>query len=153
MDVQTTLIDRRLQEQTQERFKVWVPGTPVPWKRPRFHEKRSYPDPSAEEYQNLIFARWCDAGCPKLDSHHWKVIVDVLWVRPESHFLKDGVSLSSIGKRMVYPSYCDLDNMLKHIDLFVKCKAVSDDRYAIRKLVTGGWTPGETGVLFTFEGV
>lgn len=53
---------------------------------------------------------------------------------------------------MRYPSYCDLDNVLKHIDVFVQANAVTDDRYAIKKEIHSAWHQ-EPGLLFAFRGV
>jgi len=130
-------------------FTVLVSGPPRPWQRAGRVGKRTFTSPEMEEYRNTIFRAWADAGCPKLQSHHWTVYVEARWARPESHFLRDGISLSSIGRRMQYPSYCDLDNVLKHIDVFVRAGAVSDDRYAVRKRVESAWA-SEPGVLFAF---
>jgi Holliday junction resolvase RusA-like endonuclease len=131
-------------------FTVWVPGAPRPWQRAFRQGKRTFTSPEMDKYRQLIFTAWVNAGVPKLHSHHWHVHVEACWVRPDSHFLKDGISLSSIGRKMRYPSYCDLDNILKHIDVFVRAGAVSDDRYAVSKTVTGRWDPQSHGVRFTF---
>jgi hypothetical protein len=138
--------------ETAEGFRVWVPGTPVAWKRPDSIGKRRFTSKEMEDYRNRIFVAWATMGSPKLHSHYWTVEVNGMWERPASHILADGVSLSAIGKRVNWPCYMDGDNLLKHIDVFVKAEAVPDDRYAIRKVYQAGWYEN-TGLLFSFRGV
>lgn len=132
-----------------DEFSVWVPGKPMSWRRPRFNNKRAFTDPVVEEYQGKIFARWVDAGSPRIETKYWEVDLLALWERPASHILSDGVTLSAIGKRMPWPAYMDGDNLLKHIDVLVHAKAVPDDRYAVRKWYGTRWDEEDTGLLFT----
>ena len=154
MVIQTTfgVEDGKDAFQASDSFEVWVPGSPRPWQRAMRQGHRTFTSPAMEAYRNLIFKSWVDAGSQSLRTHHWHVYVAAIWKRPDSHFLKDGISLSSIGKKMPFPCYCDLDNVLKHIDVMVKAGAVSDDRYAIRKTIMSAWGD-EPGVLFQFTGV
>ena len=154
MDIQEALSISNDGGEPQRRgaFSLWVPGRPVPYKRPQFHKGRGYPDPEHERYQQHIFACWVNVGQPTLRSKYWTAIVDATWARPNTHLLKDG-SLSALGRRTEFPAYLDIDNLLKHIDVFVKAKAVTDDRYAVALWVSNkGW--GErTGVSFAFSEV
>lgn len=132
-------------------YKVWVPGKPRPVQRPRFTNGRTYTTQKDTDYREKMVARWADAGQPCLaeGNRYWWVDVTAQWERPDSHFMSDGVTLSASGRKMVWPAYCDLDNILKHIDVLVAVKAVTDDRYCVHKVVRAAWA-SEEGVLFQY---
>lgn len=69
-----------------------VPGKPVPQPRARItrNGNRYYPDNGIEKYRNAIAAACREVCDAPADQSPLTMIVDWVFVRPKSHFRKDG---------------------------------------------------------------
>ncbi len=69
-----------------------VPGKPVPQPRPRITRAghRYYPDNGIEEYRSAIAAACREVCDAPAEQSPLTMIVDWVFVRPKSHFRKDG---------------------------------------------------------------
>jgi Holliday junction resolvase RusA-like endonuclease len=102
-----------------------VPGKPVPQPRPRItrNGQRYYPDNGIEAYRAAIAAAAKAAGASPTNDAPLTMVVDWVFVRPKSHFYKDG-SLKP-GKPVLPRG--DNKNLLSGVEDALKGIAYGDD--------------------------
>lgn len=127
-----------------ERITLAVPGRPEPHRRPRAVSRRDgstgvITAPEDRSYAGRIVDAWTEAGRRRLMHGPYTAVICVRHVRPPSHYLADGVTLSAAGARMPYPRYGDWDSYGRWLDPLVEVGAVPDDAWCCVGLVALDW--------------
>ena len=109
--------------------KFIVPGKPVPKGRPRFSRKtgRTYTPNDTSKYEKLV--RECYGDNYFFDTEYIKITVIAKFEIPQSYSKKKKQEALA-GK--IFPTKCDLDNIVKSITDGLNGIAFKDDRYIIR---------------------
>ena len=109
--------------------KFIVPGKPVPKGRPRFSKKtgRTYTPNDTSKYEKLV--RECYGDNYFFDTEYIKITVIAKFEIPQSYSKKKKQEALA-GK--IFPTKCDLDNIVKSITDGLNGIAFKDDRYIIR---------------------
>ena len=111
------------------RIEFTVPGKPVPKGRPRFSRKtgRTYTPKDTSKYEKLV--RECYGDNYFFDTEYIKITVIAQFEIPQSYSKKKKQEALA-GK--IFPTKCDLDNIVKSITDGLNGIAFKDDRYIIR---------------------
>ena len=108
------------------KVKITIPGKPTPKGRPRFSRKtgRTYTPVDTGRYEKLV--RECYGDNYFFDKEFIKIKVVAKFAIPQSYSKKKREDALS-GK--LFPTKCDLDNIVKSITDGLNGKAYADDRY------------------------
>ena len=108
------------------KVKIIIPGKPTPKGRPRFSRKtgRTYTPSDTGRYEKLV--RECYGDNYFFDKEFIKIKVIAKFQIPQSYSKKKREDALS-GK--LFPTKCDLDNIVKSITDGLNGKAYADDRY------------------------
>ena len=108
------------------KVKIIIPGKPTPKGRPRFSRKtgRTYTPADTGRYEKLV--RECYGDNYFFDKEFIKIKVIAKFQIPQSYSKKKREDALS-GK--LFPTKCDLDNIVKSITDGLNGKAYADDRY------------------------
>ena len=110
------------------KIKFVVPGKPVPKGRPRFSRKtgRTYTPNDTSKYEKMV--RECYGDNYFFNDEYIKITVIAKFEIPQSYSKKKKQEALN-GK--VFPTKCDLDNIVKSITDGLNGTAFKDDRYIV----------------------
>ena len=110
------------------RIKFTIPGRPVPKGRPRFSRKtgRTYTPNNTSKYEKLV--RECYGDNYYFDKEYISIKIIAKFEIPQSYSKKKKQEALN-GK--VFPTKCDLDNIVKSITDGLNGTAFKDDRYIV----------------------
>ena len=126
------------------KVKIIIPGKPTPKGRPRFSRKtgRTYTPSDTGRYEKLV--RECYGDNYFFDKEFIRIKVIAKFQIPQSYSKKKREDALS-GK--LFPTKCDLDNIVKSITDGLNGKAYADDRYIYSIEATKIYTDGEPEVI------
>ena len=126
------------------KVKIIIPGKPTPKGRPRFSRKtgRTYTPSDTGRYEKLV--RECYRDNYFFDKEFIKIKVIAKFEIPQSYSKKKREEALS-GK--LFPTKCDLDNIVKSITDWLNGKAYADDRYIYNIEAIKVYTDGEPEVI------